>query len=85
MRHLRRLFPSADAWVAPFVVQLLGEYVLEIVQLLAAHLDDLKAEPYKQFIVENPGFLSLTKQRMISYWDCYYRRQYPRPADKPGR
>src|SRR6187402_1157460 len=32
---LRRLLPSADPWVAPFVVQLIGEYVIEIIEVVA--------------------------------------------------
>src|SRR3954451_18784827 len=35
-RHLRRLLHEEAVWVAPFVVQLLGEYVLEIVQIIAS-------------------------------------------------
>jgi hypothetical protein len=83
-RHLERLFPSAEPWVPPFVVQLLGEYVIEIIEVLAAHSAELEGELYKQFVAENPCFMALTKQRVISYWDCYYRGRYPRWAEYVG-
>ena len=28
---------------------------------------------YKEFLCANPAYLELTEQRVISYWDCYYR------------
>jgi hypothetical protein len=80
-RHLEQIITSAEPWVAPFVVQLAGEYVLEIVQLI------LRAAPhplYGEFIVRNPAFFARTERRVVSYWTCYYRRQYPDFGSYPG-
>jgi hypothetical protein len=82
--HLERLFPSAERWVAPFVVQLLGEYVIEIIEVLATHSAELESELYRQFVAENPRFIALTRQRVVSYWDCYYRGRYPHWAEYVG-
>jgi hypothetical protein len=83
-RNLERLLPSVEPWIAPFVVQLLGEYVIEILEVLAAHLADLRTGPYSEFVAENAAFLALTKKRMISYWDCYYRQRFPVLGDYVG-
>lgn len=73
-KHLRSLIHSTEFFVPPFVVQLLGEYVIEMQQFLAEHIDRFKEEPYATFVAENPAFMELTRKRIISYWDCYYRR-----------
>ena len=41
---------------------------------------------YGAFVVENPGFFELTAQRVISYWNAYYRYEppYPDRANYPG-
>ncbi len=73
-KHLRALFYSSERFVPPFVIQLLGEYVIEIQQVLAENIDSLRKEPYLSFVAENPAFMELTRKRIISYWDCYHRR-----------
>ncbi|MFN7935641.1 MAG: hypothetical protein U0R19_20085 [Bryobacteraceae bacterium] len=77
-RHLERILPLNHEWVPPFVVQLAGEYVVEILERILANLAHLDARTYRSFLNENPQFFAKTKQRMISYWDCYYRRLDPR-------
>lgn len=72
-KYLARIIPLAHAWIPPFVVQLLGEYVIEIIQLIERNLGSLDVNLYAQFLKSNPEFLALTEQRVMSYWDCYYR------------
>jgi hypothetical protein len=57
-------------------MQLLGEYVFEILQVLDKHINDKTIESYVKFIRENPKYWKQTESRMISYWNEYYRRQY---------
>ena len=83
-RYVKHLLSSDHAWVPPFAVQLAGEYVLQIVQLVASHSARLGLEPYRSFVAQNPAFMAVTRQRMVSYWDCYYRRDYPDFAAYPG-
>lgn len=52
---------------------LLGEYVIEIIRIIEKNLKNLDVSLYSQFLLSNPSFLALTRQRVISYWDCYYR------------
>jgi hypothetical protein len=81
-RHLAGILCAHSEWVPPFVVQLVGEYVLEILQVVSSNLDHLDRQLYRSFLQANPGYFALTKQRVISYWNCYYRWQ--RRADYAG-
>ena len=81
-----RILPSAEPWVVPYVIQLLGEYVVEISRLI---LDGLSAQSsfewpaYGEFVAANDEYMALTEQRAISYWSCYYRHDYSR-AEYPA-
>ena len=67
-----------------------GEYVVEIVADIVQGLPELavpgtgSAARYGRFLVENEEFLDLTRQRVASYWNCYYRSHYFIRADYPG-
>ncbi|MFD5142921.1 hypothetical protein [Streptomyces sp. NPDC058401] len=89
-RHLEKVVGSTDPWVVPFVVQLVGEYVLEILVVICDELRDL-ATPgtcghlaYGQFLVDNPAFFARTQRRVVSYWSCYYRGAYASFRGYPG-
>jgi hypothetical protein len=85
-----RILASDDACVIPFVVQLLGEYVVEICADVERFvLESLPTRPtmpegFATFLADNPCYTALTKQRATSYWSCYYRRQYPSRQTYPG-
>lgn len=80
-RHLPRLLPIDEPWVPPFVIRLLGEYVVEISALIADGVDAMPRQTYVRFAGENPGYIGVTRQRVVSYWTCYYSampfEQYP--------
>ena len=88
--HLSQVIEAADPWIMPFVIQLIGEYVLDIVITIKDGLADLDQPgsathlAYGQFVADNPSFLFLTSQRVASYWDCYYRNRFPHRY-YPGR
>lgn len=81
---LRQVLGVDQAWVAPFVVRLLGEYVIEIVEAIAAALPSLDAAHLAPFVQQNPAFMANTRRRATSYWNCYHRGRYPRLADYPA-
>ncbi|MBQ0978091.1 hypothetical protein [Micromonospora zamorensis] len=90
-RRLERVVGLIQPWVAPFVVQLVGEYVDEIVSVIRRVLAPELVVPhspteavYGRLAAENPAFVALTGQRVASYWDCYLRRRYPTLIDYPG-
>jgi len=77
-RHLRYVISSTAHWVPPFVVQLLGEYVLEVHRVIVSNVNHLDQPSYVRFVAENPTFMQLTRQRVVSYWDCYFRSAAPK-------
>lgn len=81
---LRITLQSNAYWVAPFVVQLASEYVEEILLVIYHQLPDLNKAVYRSFLKANPRYYQRTKQRMISYWNCYYRWKQPRLAEYVG-
>lgn len=84
-RRLENLLDKNEYWMLPFTFHLLGEYVYEILQVLDKHITDKSIENYIKFVNENPKYWQLTKSRMISYWNEYYRQQFPKLKDYPGR
>ncbi len=89
-RHLEHIASSGEPWAVPFVVQLAGEYVLEIVESIQHGLSDLLSKgsaqrlAYGDFIARNPGFFARTERRVVSYWSCYYRWKFPVFGTYPG-
>ncbi|MEU3795871.1 hypothetical protein [Streptomyces fructofermentans] len=89
-RHLEKVAGSTDPWVVPFVVQLVGEYVLEILVVIRDELRDLAVPgtrghlAYGQFLVDNPAFFARTQRRVVSYWSCYYRGLHASFRGYPG-
>src|ERR1700720_3289282 len=73
--NLEKIIESSQPWVPAYVIRLLGEYVVEIQQLIAARLQSLDKDLFRNFLTANSEFLALTERRAVSYWDCYYRSQ----------
>ena len=84
-RRLENLVDKNDNWIIPFTIQLLGEYVFEILQVLDKHINDKTIGSYVKFIRENPKYWKQTESRMISYWNENYRRQFPKLKIYLGR
>ncbi|WP_431964303.1 hypothetical protein [Nocardia sp. bgisy134] len=88
--HLNQIIGATDPWIVPFVIKLVGEYVVDIVIDIKRGLTDVvtvdtaQHEAYGRFAAANPDFLHLTSQRVASYWRCYYRNRYPHRY-YPGR
>ena len=72
-QHLKRIIQINQAWVVPYVMQLVGEYVIEILNVIYENMSLLNLEMYKEFIQKNPEFYELTQARVTSYWNEYYR------------
>lgn len=80
--HIKRIVAVEELWVIPYVVAAIGDYVVEVVDEVVAGLADLDKQhswqesKYRQFADHNADFIELTRQRAVSYWDCYYSRNY---------
>lgn len=73
--YTEKLKHTYEYFVIPFLVQLIGEYIAEILVPINDSVDNY-AENYIKFINENPIYWNLSKSRMISYWNVYYRKNY---------
>lgn len=83
-RSLEKIITSEVAFITPFVFQLLGEYVIQIIDVINKNLSKTLANNIYSFAKENPEYLQLTKHRMISYWNCYYRSYSSEKSDYVG-
>lgn len=84
--HLQALLsdnfvPFTDM-ITPFVLQLLGEYVLEI-GLDCDKFIQKYPNQIKDFVQQNPHFWFKQKQRIVSYWNEYHRHYYATFKDYP--
>ena len=83
-RALSHLPPVEAPWMAPFVIQLLGEYVIELVERAAMLIQGSPNTAFVVFLRENAGFLDLTAQRATSYWNEYHRRRFRKREEYPA-
>ncbi|WP_308012974.1 hypothetical protein [Streptomyces olivaceus] len=89
-RHLEQIVAGDEPWVVPFVMQLVGEYVVEILEAITRGLPGLftpgsvQRRLYGEFIARNPAFFARTERRVVSYWSCYYRWKYGAFGEYPG-
>lgn len=81
-RAARDLMADLQPWSAPFIVALIGEYIVEILDDIAAVLTPEKVRMLGTFIAQNQLYWQTTKRRVMSYWNAYYRSTLaisPRP------
>jgi hypothetical protein len=74
-KRLKNLFGFDHEWILPYKLQLLGEYVIEILFELDKHITDKNIQQYKQLTLNNRKYWEQTKSRMGSYWNEHYK--YP--------
>ena len=72
-RAARDLLTDLQPWATPFVVALIGEYVIEILDDIAAALTPETTRTLSTFISQNEAYWKTTKRRVMSYWNEYYR------------
>ena len=75
--YLRKVLQVKEDFTLPYIALLFGDYVYEILEVLAKNLSNKNKEKLRNFLTENPLFKERIESRMVSYWDCYYRAIYP--------
>jgi hypothetical protein len=73
-RAIRAVLAEVEPWSVPFVAAPIGEYVIEILDDIEAAMSPGLVEALAEFALANPAYWRLTRQRVASYWDEYYRR-----------
>jgi hypothetical protein len=63
---LSNLLSSKGTWVPPFIVQLVGEYVVEIIAEIQGAISSLDRVQYRSFLRANPVFCAKTRQRPLA-------------------
>jgi hypothetical protein len=82
---------STEPWVIPFIIEITGEYIPEILVAIRRGLPELDVPGsahnlgYGQFIRDNPAYFNRAQRRVVSYWSCYWRHtDYPSFQGYPG-
>jgi hypothetical protein len=75
-QFLRKIMILNEPWVIPYISQLIGEYILEILIVINNNIENIQIKEYTYFFKHNPLFFPRLKQRVISYWDCYYKNEF---------
>lgn len=77
-KHMRSLLQmDYEDWAIPYIVKICDEYVVEILEMTYDLLKEQDTELIKNFCRENRVAFCKSYNRMISYWNEYYRQEYP--------
>ena len=85
-RHIKALL-SEDftEWAIPYIFKVCDEYVVEILQTVYDNLKDRNTDNFKNFCANNHASFCRSYNRMISYWNEFYRNNCYRYEDYVGR
>lgn len=83
-QHLIKLLKTDSFFMLPFTIQILGEYVVELIYILDKGITNQNISKYSELLIDNLFLWKQTQSRMVSYWDVYYRRQFPKLEDYAG-
>ncbi len=73
-----------SGWVAPFIATLLGDYVVEIADVICEGVPGFDQALYANFVRENRTAVRTIRARATSYWAAYYRDRFPDRRDYPA-
>lgn len=77
-RAVQKILGNVQPWSAPFIIALIGEYVIEILNDIDDSLTPESSAVLAEFVCANPRYWKLTQQSVASYWNAYYRKKYTR-------
>jgi len=83
-KRLKNISEKPEKWKTPFLVQLLGEYIYELLPIIDKKVNNNTLEYYREFKTENPKYWQQTESRIASYWNEYYRYKFPKLKDYLG-
>lgn len=72
----RDLLSGLKPWAAPFVVALIGEYIVEILDDIYAEMTPHVEKTLGTFLIRNEEYWATIKRRVTSYWNAYYRSDW---------
>lgn len=71
-------------WAAPYVSALLGDYVIEVVEVVCEALPQFDQTLYANFVRENRIAVRTIRAQATSYWSAYHRDRFPEKRDYPA-
>lgn len=71
-------------WAPPFVAALLGDYVVEIADVICDAIPGFDQALYANFVRENRTAVRALRAQATSYWAAYYRDRFPEKRDYPA-
>ena len=71
---VRNIIGSNNNWTVPYIVKIIGEYVIKILNDINTSFEIINKSNLISFVQQNPEFYNRTRSRVGSYWDCYFRR-----------
>lgn len=74
-----------EDWAIPYIVKVCDEYIVEIVEMTYDILKEQDTERIKRFCLENRVSFCKSYNRMISYWNEFYRYTYKNFHNYIGR
>lgn len=83
-KKLRQILKSDNYVATPFIAQLLGEYVIEILATIKNNLSSTQLDNLIKLKADNEKFFQTTEKRIQSYWNCYYKRTTTNRDDYVG-
>lgn len=75
-KHIKALL-SCDlpAWAIPYIIKVSDEYVIEILESIYQSLKNINTDDFKAICHKNLQSFLYGHDRMISYWNEFYRIQ----------
>lgn len=74
-----------EDWAIPYIIKVCDEYVVEILEMTYDILKEQDTERIKSFCLENIVPFCKSYNRMISYWNEFYRYKYNNSQKYIGR
>jgi hypothetical protein len=87
-RSIERLLGDLRPWTIPFVVEALGDYVIEIIETLDGRVPGTLGPEFGHYLAANEKHFVTLSRRCVSYWNEYdryrYESRYPLWNEYPG-
>ena len=83
-KRLNLLSDNSEKWAIPFIIQLIGEYIYELLPIIDKKVNENTLDFYAELRDKNPKYWQQTESRMISYWNEYYRFKFPKLKEYLG-
>lgn len=84
-KHLKAILAmDYPDWCMPYILKLSSEYVVELLNVIYASMENTDNSLFQAFCQNNPYLFKYYHSRMISYWNEYYRKQWYRYHDYVG-